>query len=446
MTNQTRPPEALTIRKDKVMADKQQEVKRYELQRAAREWRVEWVPKNFTMAGSDIVKRYYAPDEVDKLLVAYTEAVRGEVERLKHEKFDAQLLACHVDDAMARAGKAEAEVERLTAERDSAGSRERALREALERLAAAWDCEGGTKMLQALYDSEINFSISTLWDAGFDWALGDELNGFVAEGQQRKLSAAIAELCSVAVKRYPTSEFSKKYPSVSPAATESSTQEDLAAARKAREAAESESRSLRDALELMTTERDEKARQLGNATANYESVHKQLAEKIAWERDGYWRWQGDDTDHIETLTCHVVIGPEQLRSILSKSEDIARQRDAEWERRKTAEAKLLDFEASIGERQRIFKKIDSIRNEQDAKWPRDDRRRAMYAFIPPHALLLEENVVKLRGEWYASKPDACASRFETIAAIAVRALEETALTPAASSPATEDALAAARKE
>ncbi len=31
---------------------------------------------------------------------------------------------------------------------------------------------------QALYDSKINFTISTFWDGGFTWKLGDELNGF----------------------------------------------------------------------------------------------------------------------------------------------------------------------------------------------------------------------------------------------------------------------------
>ena len=35
--------------------------------------------------------------------------------------------------------------------------------------------------LQRIYDSEINVSISWLWDCGFDVRLGDEVNGFVAE-------------------------------------------------------------------------------------------------------------------------------------------------------------------------------------------------------------------------------------------------------------------------
>jgi hypothetical protein len=35
-----------------------------------------------------------------------------------------------------------------------------------------------------LYASEINVKISTLWDAGYDWALGDDLNGFVTTGER----------------------------------------------------------------------------------------------------------------------------------------------------------------------------------------------------------------------------------------------------------------------
>jgi hypothetical protein len=38
---------------------------------AARIWRHEWVPKNFTMADSHITKRYYSPEEVDAMLEAY---------------------------------------------------------------------------------------------------------------------------------------------------------------------------------------------------------------------------------------------------------------------------------------------------------------------------------------------------------------------------------------
>ena len=43
--------------------------------------------------------------------------------------------------------------------------------------------------LQKIYDSEINSSISWMWDAGFDLKLGDEFGGFVEEGQVRSVAA-----------------------------------------------------------------------------------------------------------------------------------------------------------------------------------------------------------------------------------------------------------------
>jgi len=63
--------------------------------------------------------------------------------------------------------------------------------------------------VQALYDSEINFTISTFWDAGFRWKLGDESNGFVAEGEARTMKDAVAELVSAALREFPESTFAK---------------------------------------------------------------------------------------------------------------------------------------------------------------------------------------------------------------------------------------------
>jgi hypothetical protein len=40
-------------------------------------------------------------------------------------------------------------------------------------------------VLTSLYASELNCSISCIWDSGWDVKLGDELNGFVAEGNVR---------------------------------------------------------------------------------------------------------------------------------------------------------------------------------------------------------------------------------------------------------------------
>jgi hypothetical protein len=34
-------------------------------------------------------------------------------------------------------------------------------------------------IFQQLYDNEINFSLNTFWDAGFEVKLGDRMNGFI---------------------------------------------------------------------------------------------------------------------------------------------------------------------------------------------------------------------------------------------------------------------------
>jgi hypothetical protein len=41
-------------------------------------------------------------------------------------------------------------------------------------------------VIQALYDSEINCSISSFWDGGFMVKLGDEYNGFEAVSDHPK--------------------------------------------------------------------------------------------------------------------------------------------------------------------------------------------------------------------------------------------------------------------
>ncbi len=66
------------------------------------------------------------------------------------------------------------------------------------------------KVLQELYDSEINFSISTFWDGGFDWKLGDEMNGYKAEGSEDTLESAIFYLRRAAIFYYPDSTFTLK--------------------------------------------------------------------------------------------------------------------------------------------------------------------------------------------------------------------------------------------
>lgn len=67
--------------------------------------------------------------------------------------------------------------------------------------------------LQALYNSEINFQISTFYDHGFEWGLGDVLNGFKAKGKADTLKEAVRELLEAAVTVYPNSDFAKRHTS-----------------------------------------------------------------------------------------------------------------------------------------------------------------------------------------------------------------------------------------
>jgi hypothetical protein len=66
-------------------------------------------------------------------------------------------------------------------------------------------------ILSDLYASEINASISWLWDGGIDVQLGDELNGYKAEGKVSTFAEATAWLRDEACKHYPDSGFARKY-------------------------------------------------------------------------------------------------------------------------------------------------------------------------------------------------------------------------------------------
>jgi len=65
--------------------------------------------------------------------------------------------------------------------------------------------------LQALYDSEISYSISTFWDGGFDVKLGNEMSGSIAESNFSTLRECIYFLVDEAIKHYPDSKFAKNY-------------------------------------------------------------------------------------------------------------------------------------------------------------------------------------------------------------------------------------------
>ena len=69
---------------------------------------------------------------------------------------------------------------------------------------------------QRLYDSEINFSISTFWDGGFDWKLGDSLNGIKATGCSSTFAEAEREIEAAALKHFPKSVFATDAEALNP--------------------------------------------------------------------------------------------------------------------------------------------------------------------------------------------------------------------------------------
>jgi len=63
-----------------------------------------------------------------------------------------------------------------------------------------------------LYDSEINFTISTFWDSGYKAKLGDEMNGFKDESDcLNNIQDVVRELTRMAIQQYPDSTFAGKY-------------------------------------------------------------------------------------------------------------------------------------------------------------------------------------------------------------------------------------------
>jgi hypothetical protein len=62
-------------------------------------------------------------------------------------------------------------------------------------------------VMNRLYKSEINSSIGSFWDNHWDVKLGDEMNGFVAEGNFRTLDECADFLDREARKHYPDSAY-----------------------------------------------------------------------------------------------------------------------------------------------------------------------------------------------------------------------------------------------
>lgn len=70
-----------------------------------------------------------------------------------------------------------------------------------------------TSILQALYRSEINCSISCFWDAGWDVKLGDEMNGWRAHANftNDELDEIGPWLIRAAKREWPESEFARNF-------------------------------------------------------------------------------------------------------------------------------------------------------------------------------------------------------------------------------------------
>jgi hypothetical protein len=70
---------------------------------------------------------------------------------------------------------------------------------------------GVTNILQDIYDSEINITISWFWDGGIDIGIGDAINGFKDENNFDTILEAMRWLRQRLVELYPESDFAKKW-------------------------------------------------------------------------------------------------------------------------------------------------------------------------------------------------------------------------------------------
>lgn len=62
-----------------------------------------------------------------------------------------------------------------------------------------------------LYESEINMTIASFWDGGFDVKLGDRMNGFKEATSVDSMAEAAEWLKDAAIRHYPDSLFADKY-------------------------------------------------------------------------------------------------------------------------------------------------------------------------------------------------------------------------------------------
>ena len=67
------------------------------------------------------------------------------------------------------------------------------------------------KLLEALYESEINLSLSWFWDGGYDVKIGDKMNGYVSKFISYDLDECEKLIEERVKKAFPDSVFAKTY-------------------------------------------------------------------------------------------------------------------------------------------------------------------------------------------------------------------------------------------
>jgi hypothetical protein len=67
------------------------------------------------------------------------------------------------------------------------------------------------EILDDLYGSEMNWRITTFWDAGYHVEFGDGSNGWRDATNTDTIQEAVDALKTMAIEIYPESDFAKKY-------------------------------------------------------------------------------------------------------------------------------------------------------------------------------------------------------------------------------------------
>ena len=63
------------------------------------------------------------------------------------------------------------------------------------------------QIMRRLYRSEINVAVSSMWDGGWTWQLGDDYSGFSAGGRAEDWDSTIYALADAAMIEFPESDF-----------------------------------------------------------------------------------------------------------------------------------------------------------------------------------------------------------------------------------------------